>query len=100
MEVSHSPEFSPKVPETTDQGFSEKRAARVIEGKNTDKKRKPIILPIRHTALTAPSQKEKILAAHEKNAKMFIDLIKTLGLLAKGSLRQEENLMEEIRKRQ
>lgn len=101
MEGSHSPEFSQKTPATTERGYSEKRAARALENSQV-KKRNPFVLPIKQKVFSRAargrvSAKDKILAAHEKNAKVLIDLIKTLGLLTKDSVRQEENLMEEIR---
>ena len=110
MEGGRGPEFSSETKiEKTDKGFSEKRAARILEGKRMDnsqtKKRKPFVLQkqqkvIKRAARGQVSSREKIIAAHEKNAKALIELIKTLGLLAQGSIRQEEQLMVEIRARQ
>lgn len=125
MEGGHGAEFeASKQIEKTEKGFSEKRAARILEGKRMDnaqvKKRKPIVFSAKQKILKRAarvakrldqktrkraarlelSQREKILEAHEKNAKALIALIKTLGILAKGSERQEEQLMMEIRARQ
>lgn len=109
MESGRGPEFSKHIPETMDSGFSEKRAARVLEGKQTDnsqiKKRKPLVLPVRQKVIKRASRtqhvstREKILAAHQKNAQALLELIQSLGLLTKDSLSQEEQLMMQIRAR-
>ncbi|HYK08208.1 MAG TPA: hypothetical protein VEW42_01770 [Candidatus Eisenbacteria bacterium] len=104
----------PSLPEKTDDGFSEKRAARILEGKRVDNSQvkkqqpptrlKPLVLPkqkiLKRAARVEVSRRERILSAHEKNAHAIIDLIHTLGLVAKGSVRREEQLMEEIKIRQ
>lgn len=100
--------------EKTDNGFSEKRDARLLEGKRMDNSQvkkaqpttrlKPVVLPkqkiLKRAARVETSRRDKILSAHENNAHAIIDLIRTLGLVAKGSVRREEQLMEEVKKRQ
>src|SRR5690348_3913875 len=117
-----SPEFLSKKPETTEKGFSEKRAARIIEGKQQDnsqvKKRKPI--PVKQKAARALSRlrlvpknksvkraarmnislKDKILAAYEKNHEEIQKLMHQFTILSQGSFPAAQTLMTEMRARQ
>ena len=113
MEIGRGPEV-PIDTATTENGFSEKRAARIIEGKQQDNSQVKKSLPagrhgkpvsaatqavLNRAARLQKSTKEKILAAHKKNADALIELIQSLNMLAKDSLAQEEQLMMQIRAR-
>lgn len=111
-----SPEFSPKPQEKTDDGFSEKKLAKTAEGVGNDtstvKKRKPVVvntkqrtgrtapgqsLPTVHLPLILPSRKEKIVTAYKKLTVEILPLLDQLSLLRGDNLRQEEQLVEEIK---
>lgn len=106
--------------EKTDGGFSEKRIARVLEGKQHDnsqvKKRKPLVQAIKQKVIhqiarrdysqqqqpasnlrvrTAISVKEKILAAFDKNAGELSSIVQELGRLQQAETRRHEQLLQE-----
>lgn len=116
-----SAEFLKPIPENTDKGFSEKRAARVIEGKHADnsqiKKRKLFVSTRQKTgssririiqkgktltraARTEKSLKEKIFVAYEKNSEEIQKLMRNFSVLSQGSFSATEQLMIEMRARQ
>lgn len=117
-----SPEFLSKKPEITEKGFSEKRAARIIEGKQQDnsqvKKRKPIIVKqkttrilsrlrlvpknksVKRAARVSLSLKDKILAAYEKNSEEIQRLMRSFSILLHSQFPASEQLMAQMRARQ
>ncbi|HEX7042873.1 MAG TPA: hypothetical protein VF189_06485 [Patescibacteria group bacterium] len=127
-----SPEYIPEISEEssesvpTDNGFSESKISKIIEGKNTDnkqivssnpqdKKRKPavsrlgrILRPIKSLGQSRKrvideskklSLKEKIINAYKINSNELISLIDQTGNLDGKNIRQEEQLLDEIRQK-
>ena len=130
-----SPEFSAPIAEKvtspqegeekidpTDDGFSEAKSAKAIEGKGMDqkqgKKRKPVIgvsRIIRSVRQTGParqriggpiapatfelSQKERIVKAYKENAEALLALVEQLKSIDGSNLRQEEHTLSEIREK-
>lgn len=115
-----NPEFLPSIPEKTDDGFSETKSARVVEGKGMDakqvKKRKPVIpgssrltrqvvrtpRTVRPTVgnQVAPlSRKEKIITVYKENSLAIVGLVEQLNVLDGVNIRQEEQIIAEIKDR-
>lgn len=115
-----TPEFMPNMPEKTDDGFSEARSAKIVEGKGMDtkqvKKRKPVISSssriLNRPGATRPvrqrvrvnqsivvSRKERIVAVYKENSYAIISLVEQLNAIDGTNFRQEEQVIEEIRKR-
>lgn len=115
MEGGHGPEFMPETLQPTDDGFSEAKLSKAVEGKGMDtkqvKKRKPIIpttrivrsirnpRPVRQRDLQ-PSRKEKIVKAYKKNSATIVELVALLNTIDGINLRQEEQVIVEIKEKQ
>lgn len=115
-----SPEFIPNLPEKTDDGFSEAKSAKIAEGKGMDtkqvKKRKPVIpassrlfsrgnpvsRPVRQRVVQPVdlSRKEKIVKSYQENAQALVALVEAYQHLDGTNLRQEEQLLLEIKDKQ
>lgn len=116
------PEFSPEIPEKTDDGFSEAKSAKTIEGKGMDtkqvKKRKPVVsgggrllrpLRIPRTSrqrvvgqisvVSELSRKEKIIQAVKINTDALLGLVELLRQIDGSNFRQEEQALDEIREK-
>ncbi len=117
MEGGRGPEFMPDVPEKTDDGFSETKSAKAVEGKGMDtkqvKKRKPVVptrlmRPLRTgravrqrivVPSVAVSRKEKIVTAYKENSTVIVQLVELLNTIDGANLRQEEQIITEIKER-
>ncbi len=116
-----SPEFILSTPEKTDAGYSEKKSAQILEGKQQDdsqvKKRKPLVRSMQQSGrqvlrlgqkgrsvqdggVVPQSIKEKVFALYQANAQVLSQLLSSLGHLSEGSVRYEEQLLDEIRVKQ
>lgn len=116
-----SPEILSQKTEATDQGFSEKRAARITEGKQADNsqlskrkhlpepKQKPVrtgrtdngqVKPLKRAARVEPSLKEKLLAAYSDNAKAMGEMATSLTVLSTTSVEAAAELMTAMRTKQ
>lgn len=123
-----SPEFSPEMPEKTDDGFSEAKSAKVIEGKGMDTKQvkktlrhaqgkavvsgggrllRPLRIPRtsrqRVVGQSSPvselSRKEKIIQAVKVNTDALLGLVDLLRQIDGSNFRQEEQALDEIREK-
>ncbi len=108
--MENGPEIFIENPEEkTDAGFSEKRAARVLEGKQQDnsqvKKRKPLVLSpkqkiVSRAARVGMSNREKLLVAYHTNSEDIHTLLESLHSVSQGAWRQSEQLHAEIHGKQ
>lgn len=99
-------EFAVPTPETTDNGFSEKRAARIIEGKKQDisqaktRHSKSATFPaVGSNHAISHSRKERILLAYRQNSAKLMKLMQSIAELDGKNSRLEEGILEEVKER-
>jgi len=95
MDFERSSEFLPPMPAETDAGYSEKDAAKVVEGSLLDTKQ---IGNKRKRLLHDSSRKNKIIASYKANLEKIFQLVEAIAALEGKNYRQEEQLLEEIKR--
>lgn len=93
MDYERGPEYMPPQPEM-DAGYSEKESAQITEGSQQDLKTQKKRTP----AVPVMTRKDKIIAAYKTNLDKIITLVESLSRLEGVNHRQEEQIVDEIKR--